>query len=128
MGVQPDDTRYIGEAIAVEFDRPPLFSKRPHCPDRLIWRGESHTIVEVLAQRVDFGRRGRMALNMQPEHAARAAERGSWGVGRYTFTVRTAAGRAFELYYDRAPKGSDHPEGTWFLRYEIHETKYETGE
>ena len=127
MAVQPDDTHYIGEAIAVEFDRPPLFSKRPHCPDRFIWRGEMHTIVGVLGQRVDFGRRGRMALNMQPEHAARAAGRGSWGVGRYYFTVRTAGGRAFERYYDRAPKGSDHPEGTWFLRYELRDPKFETG-
>ena len=115
----PDRTRYIGEIITVEFDRPPLFSKRPHCPDRFIWRDEAHAIVEVLGQRVDFGRRGDMARNMQPEHAARAAQRGSWGVGRYFFTVRTAAARAFELYYDRAPKGSDHPEGEWFLRYEI---------
>lgn len=115
----PDRTRYIGEIITVEFDRPPLFSKRPHCPDRFIWRDEAHAIVEVLGQRVDFGRRGDMARNMQPEHAARAAQRGSWGVGRYFFTVRTAEGRAFELYYDRAPKGSDHPEGEWFLRYEI---------
>ena len=110
---------YIGDPITVEFDRAPLYSKRPHCPDRFIWRGEVHAIVEVLGQRVDFGRRGDMARNMQPEHAARAAQRGSWGVGRYFFTVRTAEGRAFELYYDRAPKGSDHPEGEWFLRYEI---------
>lgn len=121
----PDQTHYIGEVITVEFDRPPLFSKRPHCPDRFVWRGETHAIAEVLAQRVDFGRRGDMARNMQPEHAARAAQRGSWGVGRYFFTVRTTAGRAFQLYYDRAPKGSDHPEGTWFLRYEIRDTKYE---
>ena len=123
--VDSSNTHYIGEIVTVEFDRPPLFSKRPHCPDRFVWRGETHPIVEVLGQRVDFGRRGRMAQNMQPEHAARAAERGSWGVGRYFFTVRTTAGRVFELYYDRAPKGSDHPEGEWFLRYEIREAKDE---
>lgn len=122
--MNPEDTRYIGEIITVEFDRPPLFSKRPHCPDRFIWRGEAHAVVEVLSQRVDFGRRGRMSMNMQPEHAARAAIHGSWGVGRYYFTVRTAAGRAFELYYDRAPKGSDRPEGSWFLRYEIVEDSH----
>ena len=95
--MEPENTRYIGEVITVEFDRPPLFSKRPHCPDRFIWRGEAHAVVEVLSQRVDFGRRGRMSMNMQPEHAARASIHGSWGVGRYYFTVRTAAGRAFEL-------------------------------
>ena len=123
--VPSSNTHYIGEIVTVEFDRRPLFSKRPHCPDRFLWRGETHAIAEVVAQRVDFGRRGRMAQNMQPEHAARAAERGSWGVGRYFFTVRTAGGRVFELYYDRAPKGSDHPEGEWFLRYEIRDPKDE---
>jgi len=112
------DAHYIGEAITVEFDRPPLFSKRPHCPDRFVWRGETFAVVEVLGQSVDFGRRGRMALNMQPEHARRAAQRGSWGVGRYHFTVRTAGGRVFDLYYDRAPKDVDSPEGQWFLRVE----------
>ena len=121
--VPSSNTHYIGEIVTVEFDGRPLFSKRPHCPDRFLWRGETHAIVEVMAQRGDFGRRGRMAQNMQPEHAARAAERGSWGVGRYFFTVRTAGGRVFELYYDRAPKGSDHPEGEWFLRYEIRDPK-----
>ena len=30
---------YIGDPITVEFDRPPLFSKRPHCPDRFTWNG-----------------------------------------------------------------------------------------
>ena len=121
----PEHTHYIGETITVEFDRPPLFSKRPHCPDRFLWRGETFAVAEVLSQRVDFGRRGRMSLNMQPEHAARASLHGSWGVGRYFFTVRTTTGRAFQFYYDRAPQGSDHPEGEWFLRYEIRDTRYE---
>lgn len=57
--MEPENTRYIGEVITVEFDRPPLFSKRPHCPDRFIWRGETYAVVEVLSRRVDFGRRGR---------------------------------------------------------------------
>lgn len=111
-------TRFIGEPITVAFDRAPLFSKRPHCPDRFTWNNETFTVTGVLAQRVDFGRRGRMAQNMQQEHAARAAERGSWGVGRYFFTVRTDRGRVFEIYYDRAPRGSDHGEGQWFVRTE----------
>jgi hypothetical protein len=113
------DTRFIGEPITVEFDRQPLFSKRPHCPDRFIWNGETFSVTAVLEQWVDFGRRGRMAQNMQPEHAARAAEKGSWGVGRYFFRVQTSGGRAFEIYYDRAPRGSDHGEGQWFVRLEL---------
>jgi hypothetical protein len=115
---------YIGDPITVEFDRAPLYSKRPHCPDRFIWQGQTFTVAEVLGQNTDFGRRGRMAersqnANMQPEHARRAAQRGSWGVGRYSFRVRTSDGRVFDIYYDRAPKDIDHPEGQWFLRAEV---------
>lgn len=111
-------SHYIGQPIEVEFDTPPRFSKRPHRPDRLIWDGQTHTVVESLEEHVDFGRRGRMASNMQPEHAARAAEHGSWGVGRYFFTVRTSGNRIFEIVYDRAPRDVDDRSGSWFLRLE----------
>ena len=110
---------YIGAPITVAFDRPPLYSKRPHCPDRFTWEGETFVVEEVLGQNTNFGRRGRMAQNMQPEHAAHAALHGSWGVGRYSFRVRVAGGRVFDIYYDRAPKDIDHPEGQWFLRAEV---------
>jgi hypothetical protein len=60
-----------------------------------------------------------MADNMQPAHAAHAQLRGSWGVGRYAFTVRTAGGRVFEIYYDRAPRDADDRTGNWFLRTEM---------
>lgn len=119
-------TRFLGEPITVEFDRPPLYSKRPHCPDRFVWNNETFAVSEVLEQWVDFGRRGRMAQNMQPEHAARAAEKGSWGVGRYFFRVQTTSGRAFEIYYDRAPRGSDHGEGRWFVRLELLDDSIDT--
>ena len=112
---------YIGDPITVEFDRTPLFSKRPHCPDRFVWRGETFAVEEVLGQNTSFTRRGRMSQNMQPEHAARAAQHGSWGVGRYSFRVRVAGRRVFDIYYDRAPKDIDHPEGQWFLRAEVGE-------
>lgn len=118
----PLPARFIGELIAVEFDTPPLFSKRPHCPDRFVWRDETFVIVEVLGQDTDFGRRGRMADNMQPAHAAHAQETGSWGVGRYVFRVREAGGRRFEIYYDRAPKSAGDRLGHWFLRLELLDT------
>jgi len=53
------------------------------------------------------------------EHAAVAASRGSWGVGRFFFRVRVENGRLFELYYDRAPKDSGDRKGAWFLRCEL---------
>lgn len=113
------NARFIGEAIRVEFDKAPLFSKKPDCPDRFIWREETFAIVEILEEWRDYRRRGRMADNMRPEHAAVAEQRGSWGVGRYYFRVRTDNGRIFELYYDRTPKDADQRSGAWFLTREM---------
>lgn len=114
-----ENTRFIGQPIEVEFDRPPLFSKKPDCPDRFVWEREKFTIVENVREWRDYGRRGRMAQNMRPENLRKAAKRGSWGVGRYYFQVRVANGRLFEIYYDRAPKGQSQRQGAWFLYREI---------
>ena len=81
MDAQP--LRFIDEPIEVDFDQPPVFEKRPECPDAFTWRGELYRVAEVLSEWRDYGRRGRMANNMRPEHAELAAERGSWGVGRF---------------------------------------------
>lgn len=113
------NSRFIGEAITVGFDQPPLLEKRPGCPDQFTWGEETFIIVEKLAEWHDYQRRGRMAQNMQPEHLERAAQRGSWGVGRDYFRVRTDIGRVFELYYDRAPKSVDQRKGSWFLFQEL---------
>ena len=116
MGIS---SRYIGQEISVEFNEAPLLSKKPPCPDRFLWNGDAFEIVELLGEWRDYGRRGRMASNMQPEHAARAAEHGSWGVGRTFFQVKVENGQMFELYYDRAPKDADDRHGSWFLRREL---------
>ena len=113
------DARFIGEPITVAFDTPPLFSKRPSCPDRFTWRNELYVVVTLLEERVDYRRRGRMAQNMRPEHLARAAQKGSWGVGRFYFMVEVENGRLFEIYYDRAPKNADDRQGNWFLTREL---------
>ncbi len=115
----PPPERFIGESITVEFDKPPQFSKKPSCPDRIIWGKETINIEELLAEWRDYGRRGRMASNMRPANLAKTVSRGSWGVGRYYFRVLVADGRVFEFYYDRAPKSSDHRHGDWFLSREI---------
>ncbi len=111
--------RFIGEPVDVEFDTPPLLEKQPGCPDRFVWREHAYRIAEVLGEWRDFGRRGRMARNMTPAHAAVASQRGSWGVGRFYFRVRTASRRVFDLYYDRAPKDADSRKGAWFLYREL---------
>jgi len=114
-----DEPRFIGEEIEASFDRPPMLEKKPGCPDRFTWGEESFEIVEMLREWHDYRRRGRMASNMRPAHAAVAEQRGSWGVGRDYFLVRTAGGRIFEIYYDRAPKNADRRKGAWFLYREM---------
>ena len=110
---------FIGQEITVEFDRPPIFSKRPGCPNRFTWETKTFEVIELLSEWQDTQRRGRMSSNMRPEHAALAAQRGSWGVGRTYFRVRTAVGRVFDIYYDRAPGKSGDRAGAWYLYREL---------
>ena len=109
---------FIDEPIEVIFEKPPLLEKSPTCPDAFTWQGELFTIKTVLAEWSDFSRRGRMANNMRPAHASRAAIKGSWGVGRFYFQVRVDDNRIFEIYYDRAPAGADDRKGAWFIKGE----------
>jgi hypothetical protein len=103
--------QFIGEAIETEFDDAPKLEKNPTCPNRFIWRERTYAIVELLSEWRDYGRRGRMASNMRPEHAAAAVQRGSWGVGRIFFRVLTDSKQIFDLYYDRAPKNARERKG-----------------
>jgi hypothetical protein len=115
----PTRRRFIGEPIQVEFHGQPLLSKKAGCPVAFRWRGDRHAVAEKLSEWHDYRRRGRMARNMSDAHAKSAALRGSRGVGRDYFTVRTEDGRVFTLYYDRAPHDSSDPAGAWFLFAEI---------
>lgn len=114
-----NEARFIGEPVEVGWEHPPLVEKTPRAPEFFRWGEETFVVEELLAEWRDYGRRGRMASNMRPEHARRAALRGSWGVGRFYFRVRTTGGRVFELYYDRAPTSIDDRKGNWFLFKEL---------
>ena len=111
--------QFIGETIKVEFDDAPKLEKNPTCPNRFIWRHQTYVIVEILSEWRDYSRRGRMASNMRPEHAATAARRGSRGVGRIFFRVLTDSTRTFDLYYNRAPKNARERKGEWHLFREL---------
>lgn len=111
--------RFIGAEIEVRFDRPPALSKKPGPPQGFFWEGREHRVREVLGSWSEYSRKGRMAKNMQPAHLETAARRGSWGVGRFYFRVRTEEGRVFDLYYDRAPDGAGDRAGHWFLFREM---------
>jgi len=111
--------RFIAEPIQAHFDRPPALEKKPGCPNAFTWRGETCRIVEKLSEWHDYARRGRMARNMQPQHAAVASNRGSWGVGRDYFRVRVENGQVYDIYYDRAPKGAEARKGAWFLYRQV---------
>ncbi len=110
---------FLDAPIQVDFDVPPALEKTPPCPDGFVWEGRSYRVAEKLAEWRDYTRRGRMARNMQPQHAAVASGRGSLGVGRFFFRVRTGDGRVFDLYYDREIKSIGDRKGHWFLYREL---------
>jgi hypothetical protein len=117
MNLQP--LKFIEEKIEVFYDHPPVLEKTPSCPSKFKWREKELGIVELLAEWRDYERRGRYKRNMQPQHAAVASQRGSWGVGLFFFRVLVDSGQVYEIYYDRAPKGSDNRKGEWFIYREL---------
>lgn len=106
---------FIYEPVAVRHATPPDLEKKPGCPDSFVWRENTYRIKDLLSEWQDFGRRGRMAHNMRPDHAATAERRGSWGVGRTYFRVRLHTGQHGVLCYDRAPKNTLERKGDWHL-------------
>jgi len=112
---------FIGEEIQVHFIVPPVRQKTPSCPDDFIWQEKTYHIREKLSEWADFSRRGKMARNMQPAHAAVAASRGSLGVGRFYFRVKVESGQVFDIYYDREIRSLNDKLGHWFLYREISE-------
>lgn len=119
MAAEFEPIQFIDAEVEVVFDRAPTLSKKPDAPQAFIWGGTRFRIVEVLSSWHDFGRKGRESKNMQPAHLQVAARRGSWGVGRFYFRVRTEQGRVFDLYYDRAPESAANRAGHWFLLREM---------
>jgi hypothetical protein len=112
---------FLDEPITVHFETPPVREKLPPCPDGFTWQGREYRVVEKLSEWSDFTRRGKMARNMRPAHAAVAGGRGSLNVGRFYFRVRVDSGQVFDLYYDRAMKDIDHRKGEWFVYRELAE-------
>lgn len=111
--------KFISDPIVVHFSSQPALTKKPTCPDCFEWGNQQFNVTTCLAEWTDFTRRGRMARNMQPQHAQIASGRGSWGVGRYYFDIQTDKNRCFRLYYDRSPADADDRAGTWILLAEL---------
>lgn len=111
---------FLDQPIEVIFDKQPAREKTPDAPpDGFIWEDKTYRIVEMLASWNDYKRRGRMARNMQPQHAAVASTRGSLNVGRFYFRVKVDTGQVFDIYYDRAMKNVDERKGQWFVYREL---------
>ncbi|HQU35573.1 MAG TPA: DUF6504 family protein [Anaerolineales bacterium] len=127
---------FLDQPIEPIFDTPPTLEKSPTCPNGFVWEGTTYRVIEMLSAWTDFKRRGRMARNMQPEHAAVASNRGSLNVGRFYFRVRVHIVRPavrfakqivlgepqiFDIYYDRAMKNVDDRKGQWVVYRELGE-------
>jgi hypothetical protein len=110
---------FLDQPIETLFDMPPVREKAPDCPNGFIWEDKTYRITEMLSSWTDFTRRGRMAQNMRPAHAAVASTRGSLNVGRYYFRVKVNTSQIFDIYYDRAMKSVDDRKGQWFVYREL---------
>jgi hypothetical protein len=110
--------RFIDTEIRVHHTQTPTLVKKPGPPDAFEWEGRIFSVRELISSWTRYERRGRMEANMAPAHAEAASRRGSWGVGRFYFRVRTDQG-AFDLYYDRAPEAAGDRAGHWFLWREV---------
>ena len=130
MNLQYFPLHFYDHPIEVIFTHPPARRKTPPCPDGFIWDECTYTVIEKIAEWVDFSRRGRKARNMRPTHAVVASHRGSLGVGRFYFRVqvspakhqpksREPESRVFDIYYDREIKSSNDRSGHWFLYSEL---------
>lgn len=118
MTVEPP-ARFIGAPIEVVYEHRPALEKRPGPPDGFTWEGRTYRVEAVLREWHDYRLRGKSASFYVKERGsfrAKAAERrGSWGVGRDYYRVRTDSGEVFDIYYDRAPQGPGRGKGSWFL-------------
>jgi Family of unknown function (DUF6504) len=112
---------FYDHPIEPVFDTPPAREKTPDCPNGFIWEDTTYRVTEMLASWSDFTRRGKMARNMRPAHAAVASNRGSLNVGRFYFRVLTNTNQVFDIYYDRAMKTVDDRKGQWFIYREMEE-------
>lgn len=111
-------SQFYSEEIEVRFSVEPAIEKRPGLPSAFTWRGREYQIVELLEEWHDYRPRGRSQAMYKKEKGAAWVERGkskgSWGVGRDYYRVRTEGGEVFDIYYDRTPKGSKS-KGGWVL-------------
>jgi len=109
---------FFSEEIEVWFEVEPLLEKRPGVPDGFTWRGREYRIVQLLREWHDYRKRGKTAAFYTKERGAywvKASERrGSWGVGRDYYRVRTDTGEVFDIYYDRSPRRQQR-KGFWVL-------------
>ena len=112
---------FYDNPIEPVFDTPPAREKSPDCPNGFIWDDKTYRVIEMLSSWSDFARRGKMARNMRPAHAAVASSRGSLNVGRFYFRVLTDTNQVFDIYYDRAMKNIDDRKGQWFIYREMEE-------
>lgn len=110
---------FYDQPIKPIFDTPLAREKSPDCPNGFIWEDKTYRVIEMLSSWSDYTRRGKMARNMRPAHAAVAASRGSLNVGRFYFRVLTDTNQVFDIYYDRAMKNVDDRKGQWFIYREV---------
>ena len=108
---------FISEEIEVWFREEPALKKKTGVPAGFVWSGERFEVSQLLAEWHDFGK-AREAGDTRRTEVQLVRTRGSWGLGRDYYRVRTVSGREFDIYYDRRPKSREII-GVWVLWREL---------
>ena len=95
------------------------FRQESKMPQFVFLAGKEFHIAELLSNGRIFRVKGKYSRNMKDAHLERAARKGSLGVGRFYFRVRTDELRIFDIYYDRTIKNSIETSGFWVLFQEL---------
>lgn len=115
---------FHADEIEVRFHKEPMLDKRPGLPAAFTWRGREYVIVELVKEWHDYRKRGKSKAFYKKERGSywvtSSQRRGSWGVGRDYYRVRTESGEVFDIYYDRAPKRRKR-KGQWILSRRLSE-------
>ncbi|MGD2250965.1 MAG: DUF6504 family protein [Candidatus Methanofastidiosia archaeon] len=106
---------FYSEPITVKFEKEPLLEKKPGPPDVFVWRGKSYTIIRVEKEWHTYNKQGKIEkfYSQKGNAPELTPPKGSWGVGRDYYRVKTDTGEVFVIYYDRQPKKSK--KGQWIL-------------
>ncbi len=105
--------RFVGCQVAVCLPPGHYPRRDPPAPLSFTLQGQVFDVLEVLQEWWDYTNLSPAQRTYRPSYHRSSARRGSFGLGRHYFRVRTSCG-VFLIYYDRRPTPSSRG-GSWVV-------------